>query len=392
MILRISFLLLVLGSVWSPVSAAIRKVGPHERYHRPCQAIAEAKDGDEILIDAAGTYEGDVCIITRNRLTLRGVNGRPRLDAGGKSAERKGIWVIRGNSTLVENIEFTGAKVVDHNGAGIRQEGLDLTVRNCYFHHNEAGILTGASGRIVVEYSEFAFNGHGDGQSHNIYVNHASSFTMRFCYSHNSIGGQLVKSRAAVNYILYNRLTDEGGSNYQIDLSNGGLSYVIGNVVQKSPTSTNHTAILCYLVEGPNPANPEKRLFVVNNTFINDGTPDCRFLWIFPPATAVIQNNIFTGPGIVTNQAGASLVSNFTGNPRFVRPEAYDYHLAPGSPAIGAGYAPGDDGGFSLSPNFEYRHPACGLKLGPAAKLDIGAFQSGAGREPVSGQPGRCAQ
>ena len=39
-----------------------------------------------------------------------------------------------------------------------------MTVRNCYFHHNENGILGGTNedGEIVVEHSEFAYNGHGD--------------------------------------------------------------------------------------------------------------------------------------------------------------------------------------------------------------------------------------
>jgi len=49
-------------------------------------------------------------------------------------------------------------------------------------HGNEEGILAGhnRSSRILVEYTEFADNGYGDGLSHNIYVNHAREFTMRF--------------------------------------------------------------------------------------------------------------------------------------------------------------------------------------------------------------------
>jgi hypothetical protein len=59
-----------------------------------------------------------------------------------KTPGGKGIWVISGNDTVVENIEFSGAAVPDANGAGIRFEGVNLTVRNCYFHHNQNGILT----------------------------------------------------------------------------------------------------------------------------------------------------------------------------------------------------------------------------------------------------------
>ena len=48
-------------------------------------------------------------------------------------------------------------------------------MRDCYFHHNENGILTGRDPEsdIVVEHSEFAHNGVGDGYTHNLYIGHA---------------------------------------------------------------------------------------------------------------------------------------------------------------------------------------------------------------------------
>jgi len=51
--------------------------------------------------------------------------------------------VIRGNDVIVENIEFSGARVPDRNGAGIRPEGRNFTVRNCRFYDCENGILGG---------------------------------------------------------------------------------------------------------------------------------------------------------------------------------------------------------------------------------------------------------
>ena len=97
--------------------------------------------GDTIEIDA-DVYEGDVAIWYQDNLTIRGVGGgRAHLKANGNNAEGKGIWVIKGNNTVVENIEFSESTVPDENGAGIRQEGAGLTVRNCSFHDNENGIL-----------------------------------------------------------------------------------------------------------------------------------------------------------------------------------------------------------------------------------------------------------
>src|SRR5258705_5380279 len=139
-------------------------VGPGKMFPAPCAAIAAAHDGDLIEIDAAGTYDGDVCGVTKNGLTLRGVGGRAKIDAATKNYGGKGTWGISGNDTTVPKIEFSGATVPDKNGAGIRPEGNNLTVRGCYFHDNEDGILSGGSAgsQILVESSEFANNGFGD--------------------------------------------------------------------------------------------------------------------------------------------------------------------------------------------------------------------------------------
>ena len=143
-----AFLFLFAAS--SSLFAAIRQVGPGKTYATPCAAVAAAASGDIIEIDAAGNYAGNVCAISKSGLTLRGVGGRAKIDAAGNSSGGKGIWVISGSNTVVENIEFLNAKVVDKNGAGIRQEGANLTVRNCYFHDNENGILAGDNAASTI--------------------------------------------------------------------------------------------------------------------------------------------------------------------------------------------------------------------------------------------------
>jgi hypothetical protein len=251
-------------------NAAVLRVGPGQQYLTPCDAIHAAAAGDTIQIDAAGNYDGDVCGWTTNDLTIVGGNGRPRIDAAGESFRGRATWMISGNNTTVENIEFTGAKGPDQNGAAIWQLGANLTIRKCYIHGNEDGILAGdnPTSHIVIENTEFAENGYGDGQSHNIYINHIARFTLRFSYSHDAISGHLVKSRAVENFILYNRLTGESGtSSLELDLPNGGLSYVIGNVIQQGPFTENST-IVAYGEEGA--TNPDSTLYFVNNTVVNN--------------------------------------------------------------------------------------------------------------------------
>ena len=367
-------------------SAATLQVGPGKTFATPCAALAVAADGDTIQIDPV-LYSGDVCAFSQNNLTIQGVNGRAHIDANKKSAQNKGIWVPSGSNLLVENIEFSGATSTSKNGAGIRAQGVNWTVRNCYFHDNQDGILESniAGSNILIEYSEFARNGYRDGMSHNLYIGHSASLTFRFNYSHDSIVGHLLKSRSAVNYVLYNRLTDESGTgSYEIDLPNGGTSYVIGNLIEQGTNSQNST-IVTYLEEGVNVMNPGMDLYVINNsivndlssgTFVNIGTADT--------VPAVIKNNIFVGPGTLTNQTGATLANNFSGNPLFVNQAGFDYHLTSSSPAIDAGANPGSANGFSLTPVFEYVHPARGEgRVTTGAAIDIGAYEFGGAGTPL---------
>jgi hypothetical protein len=366
-------------------------VGPGKPFAKPCAAIAAAAAGDIIEIDSSVTYVGDVCAWTTNNLTIRGVGGaRAHIDAGGQNSQGKGIWVISGTNTTVENIEFSGATVIDHNGVGIRQQGDNLTVRNCYFHDNEEGILTDASptSTIIIEFSEFAFNGFGDGQSHNVYIGNIGTLIFRYNYSHHAKIGHLLKTRAAQNFVLYNRLSDEatGTSSYQIDIPNGGLSYVIGNVIEQGPLNDNST-LIAYLEEGTNPGNPSTQMFVINNTFANDAASGTFISPAPAAAPVVIKNNIFSGPGTLTNQASAIKANNFVGNANFVNAAGFDYHLVTGSPAINAGIDPGADGTFSLAPAFQYVHPACAEGRAAAGAIDIGAyeFNGGTGIAPPGG-------
>ncbi|MDC0746813.1 hypothetical protein [Polyangium mundeleinium] len=363
----------------STASAGTLSVGPGKTYETPCQAIAAAEDGDWIHIDAAGDYSGDVCSWSKNGLLIRGVGGVAKIDAAGKNAGGKATWVIAGNDTVIEYIEFTGAAVPDKNGAGIRQEGANLTVRNSYFHDNENGILAGdnPNSTILIEFSEFANNGAGDGQSHNLYINHVKKFVFQHNYSHGSKIGHLLKSRALENHVLYNRLTQEDGTgSYEIDIPSGGLTFLIGNLVQQGP-NTDNSSLVAYGLES-NGANPITELFVVNNTFVNERPNGGTFLNIGGSAVpAVVRNNIFVGPGTLTNQGNANLGKNFQGDPMFVDQAGFNYRLKEGSPCVDAGEAPGMGGGIDLTPKISYVHPYDGAIRTTVGTIDIGAYELG---------------
>jgi len=353
------------------------QVGAMHTLKVPSAAAAVALDGDVIEINA-GEYLNDNVFWTQSNLTLRGVGGgraHMRATVLIPDSNGMGIWVTRGQNTTVENIEFSGARVTDENGAGIRADNSGLTVCNGYFHDNENGILDG-SGVVLIEYSEFGYNGHcpPSGCTHNMYFsNSVTRFTLRYSYSHHAHIGHTVKSRARENYILYNRIMDEadGDSSYTIDLPNGGLSYIVGNLLQQGPNTDNST-IVTYGAEGL--SNPSRTLYVVNNTFVNDlgsGT----FISLAAGSTATVQNNLFVGNGTIVSGTATQVTNRSTNTPNFVNIGTFDYRPTAATPGIDQGTAPGLGGTFNLTPTYQYVHPTNRQNRPSAGTIDIGAYE-----------------
>jgi len=360
-------------------AGAVIEVGPGKKYSKPSEAAGVAEDGDVIEI-TGGTYMHDVAVWEQDGLTIRGVGGRAHLKADGAAAEEKAIWVIKGNNTTVENLEFSGSRVRDKNGAGIRQEGTDLTVRNCYFHRNEMGILTGQDEQssILIEYSEFANNAVGDDSNeygHNIYIGRVGKFELRFSYVHDGHIGNNVKSRALESHILYNRIMDEtnGSSSYLIDLPDAGTAYIIGNLLQQG-VNTDNSTLVAFGAESRD--NPSRGLYIVNNTFVNDRAGGIYVKNWSQDTKAYVMNNIFASVGDTILDGPGELLSNLVADaPGFVDRVRYDYRLKRSSSAIEAGADPGSANGVSLTPKWQYRHPAEREERPRLQKLDLGAYE-----------------
>jgi hypothetical protein len=355
----------------------IIRVGKDRKIKIPSQAQKIAKDGCIIEIDA-GIYENDIVQWTQNNLIIRGIDGYSHLDAKGFTIpNRKAIWVIKGANTTVENIEFSGAAVLDRNGAGIRQEGTNLIIRNCSFHDNEMGILTTSDkdSDILIEYSEFKNHGKSNGGfSHNIYIGHVKRFTIQYSYTHHAEHGHNIKSRAHENYILYNRIEDgeDGYSSYLIDLPNGGKSFIIGNVMQQGPKAENYHAI-SYAAEGA--SNPEQKLYFASNTLINQ-RKDGRGIRFKGDPYVNIVNNIFNGFQSQHIIVGTpNYYSHNIENAEIIDKNNLKFQLVEDSAAIDAGNLYGNHEGYSLDPAYEYIHPIGRRTRQTINSLDIGAYE-----------------
>lgn len=352
------------------------QVGPTRTYTKPSQVSNLVQNGDTVLIDA-GTYANDVARFTAHNLLLRGVGGFAHLQCGGTVYGGKAIWVLVGNDVTVENIEFSEAACPDLNGAGIRSEGINLTLRHCYFHDNENGILAGdiASGDFLIEYCEFKGNGFANGLAHNLYINHAHSLTFRYNYTHDAKVGHELKSRALNNYIYCNRFSDENGSaSRSIDLPNGGFSVIVGNVIVQDQFSENNN-IVGYGLEGLN--NPSAELYVAYNTFVNNKSVGSFLQIASGTARLKVYNNIFAGPGNMI--VGTATILDTMANRKapvsgfgFANAANYDFHIAAGSIAAGIAVDPGMAGTYALRPEQSYLHPT--NFEARTSTLDAGAY------------------
>jgi hypothetical protein len=356
------------------------RIGPTRDYKTAASAQTAIQDGYVIEIDE-GTYS-DVTYWAQNNITIRG-NGRVIYDLTDTYIQnKKGIWVIQGNNVTVENIEFTGAAVGDRNGAGIRYEGNGkLTIKNCYFHHNEDGLLTGNNGSedITIIGSEFHDHGKSNGGfSHNIYIGKGAKFTMINSYSHDAYEGHDVKSRADENYILYNRIVDHNdwnadkASSYLLDLPEGGLSFVIGNEFHQS-TKASNPASFSYAKENTN--GPIQKLYVINNTFVNSKANNSSFINLGGNPEINIQNNIINNYTAFINGDYTGIFDNNEENPTFVDKDAMNYELTSESLGINSGVTLSSQNGVNLIPSSEYSHPKTLKDRLINGVIDIGAHE-----------------
>ena len=252
----------------SVADAAVFHVGPDRTYKTPAEALKVAGDNDVIFIDE-GDYPDQEAIIRQNNLKIIGLGKTPHISAPQDIRNRKAIWVIDGDNITLRNLEMSGARVPDRNGAAVRHQGGLLTLEKLKLHDNEIGVLTNnkRDAELVIRDSEI-FNNTQDyyrtGKlSHNIYVGAITSFLLEDSKVYGARIGHNVKSRAQKNVIRRCAIsdTDEHAASYLIDFPNGGDALVESSALFKSENSEN-TALISFAAE--NQAYKGNRLTIRN--------------------------------------------------------------------------------------------------------------------------------
>ena len=243
-------------------------VGPSHTLKLPSQAAQVARDGDTVLIDP-GNYD-DCAVWRANRLTIAA--RAPGVVFAGETCQGKAIFVVNGSDVTVRGITFTHATVPDHNGAGIRAEGGNLTVRDSIFLDNEEGILAGSMPHTTIRVTGSTFRGNGvcaGACAHAIYVGTVALLDVedsRFTDTHE---GHDIKSRALHTVLRGNDISDgpAGNSSYLVDLPNGGDLLMEHNTLSKGPhTDNDSTAVAIGEEHG---RNPTASLVISGNRFTN---------------------------------------------------------------------------------------------------------------------------
>jgi len=237
-------------------------------YRNIARALADAFPNDTIIL-APGIYHQGLVINVPN-ITLK---GEPGAHLMGVPVEGKAALVVRADGVVIDGVECSHIAVPDQNGACIRVEGANLTVRNVYLHDNQEGILGGpGGGTFLVENSRFERNGFG-GYAHGLYVSrNVETFIFRNNEVFRTTGkGHDLKSRAQRTIIENNIFAGlEGQNSRALDLPNGGEIIIRSNVFEKGPNSDNWDMIGLALETQMTGFNAVNKILIEGNTFIFD--------------------------------------------------------------------------------------------------------------------------
>jgi hypothetical protein len=408
---RYATLLVILCLFGFYAKATVWNVGPAQTYTLPSQVKNLVSDGDTVYIDG-GVYSNDAVKWTKKNLRLVGLgtgNNRTVIQYTGDIPNGKGIWVFElagtSDNAYIENIVFDGAQVSDQdggNGAGIRFQACNLTVVNCKFMNCQNGILEGnasvSTSNVMIFDSEFDNNGYQlpndpthSGYEHHIYIGaSADTLWVQNCYFHDPRGqANSVKTRAQRAFILYNLIDEANGyGSWEINIAQGGLNIIMGNVIVQGPSGSNHGIIGYDAV-----TNPLEDLYFVNNTVINQYAGNIKY-FNFAPSSGIntfkAYNNIFASVNGASNSMYTGTVpasidtSNNIWAPDhtvlgFTDPSSHDYSLtASASLMIDQGTNAGmTNTSYSLTPVGMYQSFTMPLpgRTTTGNAIDIGAYE-----------------
>jgi hypothetical protein len=265
----------------------------------------------------------------------------------------------------------------------VRLEGGKLTVRNCHFRDNEHGLSTNndAESELTIEASSFGMAPRVEGGlPHLLTVGRIARLTVSGSRFQQGFEGHLIRSRARETTLRYNMIHagPGGGASYEVDLPNGGLATLVGNVIGQG-RNTQNPVVVAYGTEGM--AWERNRLVLAHNTLLNYGWIPAWFLRVFdnrlPADTEVIAvNNLTAGMGLFSLTNSGRFEGNGIASFGMLRDtDTYAFELPPSSYWRGKGVDPRKLNGLDLAPKAEFRWPVGTEPLRDNGRWSPGAYQ-----------------
>jgi len=217
-------------------------------------ALMSVRGQNATILIAPGIYR-QCAIQQAGRITFKAVQpGSAIFD--GVACEGKAALVLRGEGSVIDGLIFRNIRVPDGNGAGIRIELGDLTVRNAMFLDSQEGILGAqdAPRSITIDQSTFAGLGQCDETpdcAHSVYLATTGQVTITRSRFERGRGGHYVKLRVPRVSITGNSFDDSQGSktNYMIELPEGGTGLIANNTFVQGAQKENWTGFIVVAAE-----------------------------------------------------------------------------------------------------------------------------------------------
>ena len=293
---------------------------------------------------------------------------------------RNGLWGDRAHRMLLEYNKLSYNNVerfsTSHDGAGVKVLRTDgLTWRNNFVEHNFA---TGMWADISSSNAKIVHNTSRYNHSAGIYfeVSHKAIIAANVVYGNST--GIHVSNSSSVR--VYNNTLDANGTDLRIkdttrDNTNAkeiaaGNTWIARNNDVKNNIFSNVTKNDTALFDASNCGTNEASALMISAADYNayyrtvSSTPPIAIKWSLGSGKCRIGYPSVAAFNSATGyEAHALVIDNVAPNPFFVDPANGNYHLKPGSPAIGRGDV--------LPPDIAQ---AIGLPSG--VKVDLGALQA----------------
>lgn len=259
------------------------------------EAKKSIKDGSQIYLKAGIYTEG--IYLTASNISIIGEKNVIFDDA---AVNGKAALVLTGNNVLVESIECQNIYVNDLNGACIRFEGKNLTVRDLYAHDSQSGIMTSYKydGFLHIEFSKFERLGgkaKARGYAHAIYAN-----VGEFIFSYSqvlSVGkeGSGLKSRSRKTIINHSILASlDAKDSRLVDVANYGELIIKNSILEQGDYSSN-SQLIAYGLEKRKKSFKSNKITITDNLFLLD-RKKANVIILYKNADFVdISNNMMVG-------------------------------------------------------------------------------------------------